>query len=199
MSNYVTVANLAAIKMGTQARVAAPGDDTVLARKLAAVWDIERKAVLREGSFNFSMQRAELAAQVDAVPYPWEFCYPLPTGWLRFIEVLNPGVDATGYQLEAGKILCNVPAPLYVRYVEDVKTEALWDEAFAEAFACRLAWKCGKSITGTTYDEQGGLQEYRLALAAANRVDAMENPRIESDEVGWVMARFGVGGLTGWR
>ncbi len=106
--------------------------------------------------------------------------------------MLNTGVG-TNYQLEGGKVLCDVQAPLYVRFLVDVDQPALWDEAFAEAFACRLAWKGGKSVCGSTYSETNGAAEYAQTMAAAKSTDALENPRIEQEEVGWVTARFGLG------
>ena len=49
MSSYVAIANLAAIAVGTSARLTAPGDNTVLGRAVAAVWDISRRAALQDG------------------------------------------------------------------------------------------------------------------------------------------------------
>jgi hypothetical protein len=198
VSNYVEIANLAAIKMGTQARITAPTDDTVLARKIAAIWNIERKATIREGAWNFAMRRKGLAAEAGAVPYPWQSAFPMPADALRLVEVLNDSVG-TNCQLEGGKILCNSLGPLYVRFLVDVPEPANWDETFAEAFACRLAWKAGKSICGSTYSEENGAGEYAQAMGRAKNTDAMENPRIEQEEVGWVTARFGAGEAPwGW-
>jgi hypothetical protein len=192
MSNYVTIANLAAIKMGTQARISAPNDDTVLARKIAQIWDIERRATIREGAWNFAMRREGVAAAAGAVPYPWQSAFPLPATALRLIEVLNREVGSD-FQLEGRAVLCDTAGPLYLRFLIDVPEPAEWDESFAEAFACRLAWKAGKSICGSTYSEDQGAADYAQAMGKAKSTDSLENPRIEQEEVGWVTARFGAG------
>src|SRR4051812_21577752 len=92
MATITQVANLAAVRIGTEARVTALDDNSSLARTLAAVWDIERRAAIRDGAFNFAKRRWALAARVLAAGetiYPWSYAYPLPAACLRFLEALN--------------------------------------------------------------------------------------------------------------
>lgn len=195
MASETEVANLAAARIGTEGRVLSLDDDRFLARTLKEVWAIERKAALRDGSWNFAMRRAALAAEVlsEGVPYPFESSFPLPADSLRLIEVLNLS-SRSDYQLEGRSILCNSTGPLYIRYLCDVAEIANWDDLAAEAFACRLAWKCGNRIAGSAYDQVTGWKEYQASLAAAQGVDAMENPPIEQEAGGWIEARLGGGG-----
>ncbi|GGD73902.1 hypothetical protein [Croceicoccus mobilis] len=190
MADKTAIFNAAAVRMGTEARVTdAELDDRPLPRTLREIWDIERQGAIRDGAWNFAVMRDALAADAGVVPYPFQFAYPLPAKCLRLLEVLNdPG--RASYQLEGGKILCDAAAPLYVRYLVDMPNPATWDAAFADAFAWRLAWKAGPRIVGSTFDENAAFQGWRMAVSAANRVDARENPPIEMEESEWVTARF---------
>ena len=199
MASYVQIANLAGAKIGTEARVTSPDDDRTFPRAVKAVWDLERRATIRDGSWNFATRRFELAAQVLAggVPYPWSGSFPLPADFLRLIEVLNLSSRAD-YQIEGKAILTHSAGPLYIRCLVDVPELAEWDDLTAEAFACRLAWKLGKKIAGSNYSEDMGWREYQAAIAAAKRVDALENPPIEQEESDWLLARVGAGSLDGF-
>lgn len=193
MSSETEVANMAAIKMGGSATIMSLDDDRKVARTLKAVWALQRRATIREGSFNFAARRGALAkiAAVELTEiYPYEAAFAEPSACLRLIEVLNPELRAA-YQLEGGRVLCNSSGPVYARWAIDVPEPADWDDDFAEAFACRLAWKCGKEIVGDDFDMAGAWAEYRNAISGAKRVDARENPPIEQEESDWVLARLG--------
>ena len=192
MSSEAEVANLAAIKMGASATIVSLDDDRKVARTLKAVWAIERRATLRDGSFNFSARRGTLAkiSGVSATEiYPYMGAFSLPAECVRLIEILNSEVRAE-YQNEGGRVLCNSEGPLYARWIVDVQEPASWDEAFAEAFACRLAWRCGREVQGADFDVRGAWTEYQAAQNAAKRVDARENPPIVQEECDWVLARY---------
>ena len=194
MASETEVANLAAVRIGTQARITSLDDDRALARTLKAVWAIERRAVLRDGSYNFATAAAELAAlggTVD-VPYPWAYLFALPADNLRLLEVRNLTVRRD-YELQAGGIACNSAGPLYIRHIRDVPEMALWDATAAEAFAIRLAWRVGPKIAGSSFDQNAAWQDYRMAIAAAKRVDATENPPIALEDGEWIEARMGWG------
>lgn len=196
MASETEVANMAAIKMGASAVILSLDDDRKVARTLKAVWAAQRRATIREGSFNFAARRGTLA-KLSTVPeterYPYEAAFELPADTLRLIEVLNSEARDK-YQLEGRRVLCNSAGPLYARWSIDVPEPANWDDAFAEAFACRLAWKCGKEVSGGDFDERAAWAEYKDALSGTKRVDARENPPIDQEESSWILARYGVWG-----
>lgn len=195
MASETEIANLAAVRIGTPARITSLDDDRTLARTLKAVWAIERRATLRDGAWNFATNSTDLAADGsgDLVVYPWAYAFPLPAEQLRLLQVLNVA-SRHDYQLEGRAILCNSAGPLYIRQVIDVPEMSRWDAEAAEAFAIRLAWKCGRKIAGSAFDSQACWQEYRDAISKAKRDDALENPPIAADEGSWLEAR-----QTGWR
>lgn len=192
MASEAEIANMAAIKMGASAVIVSLDDDRKVARTLKAVWALQRRATLREGSFNFATTRGTLAKVSGVDPaeiYPYSAAFTLPAAGLRLIEILNSELrDA--YQLEKGRVLCNSEGPVYARWIFDVEEPASWDDAFAEAFACRLAWRCGREVQGADFDVNAAWAEYRTALSGGKRVDARENPPIEQEECDWILARF---------
>lgn len=195
MSSIVEVYNLAATRMGSVTRVSSPDDDRHVARTIRAVFDLQRRAAIREGAWNFATRRAELAAEYDPdrVIFPWAFAYPLPAGNLRFLGIIDERGDRCDvpYSLEEDRVHCDRSGPLRVRYLIDRPEPATWDEGFAESFALRLAWRCGRTIAGSAFDQDQCEREYRSSLSGAKRVDARENPGPEQAESGWVEARSG--------
>lgn len=191
MADFVTIANLAASALGEDDQLSSPDDDTHLSRSVRAVWDVERRAALRDHSWNFAMRRQALpaSAAADHNPYPYGYAYRLPADCVRLIEV--NGFDRRDYQLESGFVLANAAAPLRVRYLVDVVEPALWDDLFVKAFAMRVAWQIADRITGDTNRVQLAERKYRAALSEAKRVDARENPQIAFEPTAWELARGG--------
>jgi hypothetical protein len=215
MSSEAEIANLSGVLIGDETGIVSLDDNKTLPRTLKTVWDTERRATLRDGSWNFAAKRAQLAASADIEPFPFQSAFPLPADCLRLIEVLDPyqmfastgisyipdnyvSASATRYasirdtyQVEAGAVLADTAGPLFIRYVFDVPEVAVWDELAANAFAHRLAAKCGKRIAGSAFDTQMAWQAYGAALGRAKHVDAGENPPIVQEDGSWISARRG--------
>lgn len=189
MANFVTIANLAASALGEDDQLSADTDNTHLSRSVKAVWDVERRAALRDHSWNFAMRRQALPASATQDATPFGFAYRLPAESVRLIEVL--GYRRGDYQLEGPFILSDAAAPLRIRFIADVTEPAEWDDMFAKAFAMRVAWQIADRITGDTGRAQLAERKYRDALSEAKRVDARENPQVPSVPTGWEMARGG--------
>jgi hypothetical protein len=191
VANFVTIANLAASALGEDDQLSADTDNTHLSRSVKAVWDVERRAALRDHSWNFAMRRQALPASATQDATPFGFAYRLPAESVRLIEVL--GYCRSDYQLEGPFILSDAAAPLRIRYIADVTEPAEWDDLFAKAFAMRVAWQIADRITGDTSRAQLAERKYMAALSEAKRVDARENPQVPSVPTGWEMARTGGG------
>lgn len=188
MSSYVSIANHAATIIGTAARLTAPSDDTSLGRAVASVWEIERKAALRDGAWNFAIRRADLPALAKPPLHGFTAQFELPADCLRIIEIYDLRRDR--WQVEGRAILADSLGPLRVRYLRDVTEPSEFDPLFAHAFARRIAQAIGNRIAGSAFDEQTNWEKYRQALSEARRVDAIENPPIEPYESEWVTARW---------
>jgi hypothetical protein len=197
VANYVQIANLTGALIGTESHITDPNDDRTLARTIKSVWDIERKATIRDGEWNFACSRAALPALANVNAYPYAYAFKRPDGCLRILEVLNAS-SRESYNLEGQNILASCTPPLMVRFLVDVENASLWDDAFAEAFAARLAWAIGERIAGSAYNVGNGWDFYQKMLSKAKGTDARENPPMVQEESGWITARFGYSSL-GWR
>lgn len=199
MASFVTIANLAASKLGEDDQLASADDDTHLGRSVRAVWELVRRTALRDHPWNFAIRRARLSASATLVATPYGYAFPLPADCVRLLDVAGWAREC--YQLEGRAILADSAGPLPVRYVADIAEPALWDDSFVEAFACRLAFQVADRITGDRGRKSDALASYEDALAQAKRVDARENPGVAWEPTGWELAR-GYGGArvdrNGW-
>lgn len=199
MSSYAEIANRAAVAVGTSARLTAPGDDTVLGRAVAAVWNIERRAAIRDGGWNFAMRRATLPRLVERPKHGYSAQYELPSDCLKLVELF--GGERLRYQLEGRQILADATGGLDIRYLADVAEPTAFDPGFVGAFALRIACAIGGKIAGSSFDKRGCWNEYLAAVADARGADALENPPLEQEESDWVLARYrgeGAGTLSNW-
>lgn len=197
MSDYVTIANLGLSKLGEDDQLRDPDQDSHAARSVKAVWVPIRRAVLRRGKFNFAMTRAELAAQnpltIPTPPsaYPFQNRFPVPSDFLRLVEVLGPSTVVDAYKYERRAILADSDGPVFIRYVADVAETAEWDDLFTEAFASRLAFQIADRITGDRGRKADCWAAYKAAIAEAAGVDAKEDPPEEAPDSSWVTSRYG--------
>jgi hypothetical protein len=191
VASFVTIANLAASKLGEDDQLASPDDDTHLSRSVRAVWDLQRRATLRDHPWNFAVKRGEQAASADLVATPYRYGFPLPADCVRLLDVAGWSRDQ--YQIEGRAVLANGAGPIAIRYIADVAEPALWDDSFVEAFACRLAYQIADRITGDRGRKADAWTAYRAALADAKRVDARENPGVRWEATDWELARIGGG------
>jgi len=198
VADKTTVANLALQKLGDDDQLTnVDTDPGHAARTIRVAFDFARRSTLRRGKFNFSLRRAELAAQAASdpsyqSPFPYSSRFPLPAGCLRIVEVLDGnGCQVTDRKSEGGAILANSAGPIFLQFVVDVSEPALWDDMFVGAFAAFLAFQVCERITGDRGKKSDCFADFRKAIKDAAGVDAKEDPPTESDESDWVTARLG--------
>jgi hypothetical protein len=188
VADFVTIANLAASSLGEDDQLRSPDDDTHLSRSVRAVWDLERRAAIRDHSWNFAMRRQALPAEALATPpRPFAASFRLPAKCVRLIEVMD--LSRHAYAVEGKSILADTTGPLHIRFLEDVDEPASWDDLFVKAFAMRVAWQIADRITGDANRVTMAERKYRSALSEAKRVDARENPQVAHEPTGWERAR----------
>lgn len=197
MADATAIANLALQKIGAEDQLMDLFEDRQAARSVRAAWDFVRRETLRRGKFNFSVTRAELAAQnMNTVPrppspYPYANRFPLPEDFVRLIEVLDPPAVRGAYQLERGAILADTAGPVFVRYVADIEDTAEWDDLFVGAFAARLGYQVADRLTGDRGRKADCWAEFRAAIKDTAGVDAREDPPTETEDSSWVTSRLG--------
>jgi hypothetical protein len=196
----VSICNAALIKLGADPIIALT-DDTNRARTISARFESVRDAEIRRRNWRFAIKRTSLAADADAPDSDFDYAYSVPNDFLRMlrggdiVEVADMSDYRSGsnelFSLENGKILTNLGAPLSIRYIARITDPALFDSAFIEALACRLAFECCEKITQSDSKKQLIWADYKNSISEAKRANAFE---VSSQSVGddtWVIARAG--------
>lgn len=205
MAALIDIFNDALIMLGTDT-ITAPADGSNQARALNAVYPLERDNELRAHVWKFAITRATLPA-LAAVPAsgPYNSAFQLPAQCLRCLDAGDayPGADLSDYRtgptsgdysIEGGKILTNLPAPLSIRFIQQVTDPGLFDAAFTKMVACRLAKAVCFRLTNSMDMTKAVMAEYRDAMLAAMKVNAFETPPVFSADDTWVTSRLGDGG-----
>jgi hypothetical protein len=200
MTSQVAIINRALTKLGAT-RIVSITDNTKEAREMAATYDIVLESELRANRWSFSIKRANLAADITAPLFGYSHRFALPSDYLRALMVGHywPGFDWSDYRtgpdgqdwlIENGFILYNSAGPLRLRYISKVTDTSLFDSAFVEAFACKLAVETCEAITQSTQKWQMVSDMYSQALRNARRAGAIELPPQQIADDSWMLGRL---------
>jgi len=192
MASTVQICNLALTKLGA-ARIISLADDSKQARSLSAIFDITRDAELAAHPWSFAIVRAEIPASSTAPAFGWNAAYPLPADCVKLVQV---GDVFTFYDtdvgplfdVEGGSVLTDEASPLQIRYVYRVTNSGLFAPLFIESLACRLAADVAEDLTQNLSKREAAQGEYRMAISAAKRANAIERPPQIVPESSWTRA-----------
>ena len=188
MPSDVEIVNAALVKIGEQA-ILSFADPSEPARLATRTFAELRDALLREAPWNFASKRAELAAEVTAPVWGFALSYPLPTDFLRLIEINNPG--RYPFRIEQNRIITDLASPIQIRYVHRVTDADSMEAAFRDALAARLALEWAERLTGTTTIVQQLAMIYKRSLAVALAIDGQEDDQRQLDpEPSFITSRF---------
>lgn len=197
----IGIANRALQKLGSATTLTSFNDPNTAGRAMNVAYVPVRDAELRRRRWKFSITRASLAAlSTPPLNGIYSAQFQLPANCLRVLEVGDywPGADTSDYRnrsvaeftIEGGLILTNIAAPLSLRYIQQITNPGLFDSAFAEAFAARLAWETCEAITQSSDKRKLAIQEYKQAIQEATQANALESaPEFKADD-SWMMARI---------
>jgi len=185
----VSVCNLALQKLGA-ARIVALSENSRNAKSVAACYEAQRRSEIRKYLWNFAKRRASLAASSVAPAFTYANAFPVPSDFLRLIKRVVLGLDWHLEQHDGGlAILTNDGAPLEIPYLADVTNAALFDPAFVEMLACKIAWHTCEDITQSNTKKAALMEEYATHRADARRTNAFELPSQEEPDDSWLVAR----------
>jgi hypothetical protein len=195
----VSIANSALSKIGAGSIIALT-DDTPAGYAVNARYAAIRDAELTRHVWRFSVKRAALSALSSTPSFGYAYEYQLPTDCLRLIVAgqSSPGLDVSefrsaadnlDYTIEGRKILTDYPAPLYIRYVYRATDPTQFDNAFAEAFASRLAYELSTALSDSTSRKEAAWADYQAALRDAVRANALQQPAQYLADDSWLASR----------
>lgn len=174
----VSICNLALARVG-QSVIVNLNDTDRLARLCKLHYEAKRDALLRSYRWTFAMARASLPTNLPAPAFGYTNAYLIPTDCLRVVEIDDQDTelewDPPRWEMEQGRILTDLAAPLKVRYIKRVDDPTAFDASFADALAAYLALYFAPSVK--ELDEgltQALRQEFEFIVQQARRTNAIE-------------------------
>jgi len=137
--------------------------------------------------WNFAVRRTNLAAHETAPDWGFTAKFPLPSNFLRLLEVRD--LSTGEFQLENGFIHANATV-LYIRYIASITDPNVYDALFIDTVATRLAAELAEPLTQSTTKKKALLEEYDAFIDDAKRADAQENPPVAYEEDEWIKVRY---------
>jgi hypothetical protein len=173
MASDVEIVNNALSKLGEQP-ILTFDDDSEPARLATRTFSDTRDDLLRTNPWNFATRRAQIAAETATPVYEFARSYPVPSDFLKLIEIDNP--NRWPFKLEEGRILTDLATPINIRYIFRVTDADSMDSSFREALAAILARDWAEPLAATTTLSQQMAVIARQKLSNALALDAQEDP-----------------------
>jgi hypothetical protein len=189
MASEVGIANRALQKLGAK-RIVSLTEDSKNGRAVNACYEELRDAELRAHTWTFATKRAQLAASATAPLFGKTNSFPLPSDFLRKLN-LDPAqnVNTDDNQIEGRDIITDATAPLDIRYVFRVEDPNAMDVLFREALASRIAMELAEELTQSNTKKADASDDYKRAVREARRTNAIERPSQSPPEDEWVTVR----------
>lgn len=190
MASDVDICNLALSHLGDEAGVVAiePPDGTQQAAYCGTYYPMARDVLLEAHPWPFAVKRATLAEITNVLDSDWGYAYTLPTGCMRPLAALLPGVGeqllgndtdngSHPYIVEAADngslVLYTNVETAQLRYIAKVTDPAKWSPSFVSCLARLLSsYLAGPILKGEVGMKVSGAQlqifEREYAKATAN-------------------------------
>lgn len=200
----VAIGRIALSKIGDATAIVSFDDATKAAAEIKKRYVFVRDAELRRRKWRFSLTRTTLAAVAnpDPDPSPYARAFELPADCLKVISVgdyaaggsyidLNTAYDTAEYKIEGRRILTDYEAPLTLRYVKRITDPTLFDSAFIESFAARLAYEIALPITQLRSVKDDAWSDYVVSVREAVKANAIEVAPEQTNDDSWLQSRAG--------
>ena len=178
--------------------VGSPNEHTPEAIQCGLFWDRARRSALRDYPYRFAVRRFRLPEKELPEVYAneWTHCYGLPDTVLKVIRIHDGGkrgLNKTAYAIQRGDegevVLCDVETAM-ADCVVDVEDITLWDEAFVNAIARKLACLICVPLCKGESKLNGLVQLYQATIPQAEGDDASESYDRKPNDA-WLQARGG--------
>ena len=175
MASDVDVVNAALLKLGARP-ILTMTDDSIEGRLAQRRYDTVRDDVLRAHPWNFAQKRTSVAASATVPTYEYSFAYPVPTDFLRLMEIDSPNNEPWRIESmdDSLHILTDSGTPLKILYVYRVTNVDMMPMSFREALSATLALEWAEAITGSS-DKTVMMEQLRSRkMSEARSVDGQE-------------------------
>lgn len=169
MASKIEITNIALIHLGANL-ISSFEEDSVEATLANAVWNTTRTSLLRDHPWNFAIKDIEVPQLTEKPLANFNYKYQLPSDCLRLLEVY----ETNSYKLMGREIHSN-NSSCKVKYVRDVTDTTIWDAAFVDLMAAKLAFELAYPLTKSNSLMQQMGEIYGLKVQKARFIDSTED------------------------
>jgi hypothetical protein len=197
MASQTAICNRALELLGQQPIVAL-SSSVPAAKALRRVFTESRRATLEMHPWNFAKKRIGLAASATAPVYGFARGFPLPSDFVKLLQVENePRFELEADPAGSQWICTDAAAPLNILYIYDITDTGRYTPSFVKAFAAQLAFDACEDVTGSNTKKQAAADRAATGIAGGLQVERAAAPggRVQGVLVLGV-AGWGVHGLA---
>lgn len=162
-----------ALTLLNEPAIADPDGDGAAEVTMSTIYDINRKALLEEFPWNFSVKRVSLALDATTPNSKFSYRFIIPTDCLRIYSVYN---DETEREEEGGYILSD-SSTMKLIYVADITDTSKFTPLFSKILSYDMAIMAQRKIRNETSDTGYLYKERDRLMKVAKKIDAMKNHR----------------------
>lgn len=169
MTDKIFICNAALSSIGANS-ISSFDDGTVEARRCAGIYDMQRRALLRDHPWSCAIKRMQLAPVVDKPVWQWSNAFPLPRDFVRMLAT-----NQESFAFENRYVLANTDV-LYIKYVYDNDVEDTWDDLLVDAMILKMVHRLCKPITGSSAEGDNAYLELQALMKKARSINGQEYP-----------------------
>lgn len=168
------ICNNALIRIGAKAVTSIDDDNAPNAVLCRRLYEITRDEILRSHPWSFALSRAILVQDASVPAFGFDYRYHLPSGENYCLRVIRVNDGRDNYKIEGRYLLTDI-SPVNLIYVKQVTVESDFDSLFIESLILKLGAKLSTSIRQEPSLTQALMGEYRLVIANAKTISAIES------------------------
>lgn len=181
MASKIDICNLSLTKLGAD-RIMAMDEDTEVAKKMVAVYNLILDEVLSAHPWNFAIKRVAMALSNDSPAFGYSYQHQIPSDCMRVLGIYN-GTDESDaiedYKKE-GDVILSEEDTLYIRYIARIADSTKYSPHFITTFSTRLAAELAYPLANSGALAETMLKLYQTLLSQAKGVDAQESGKTET-------------------
>lgn len=196
MASVVGIVNRGLRAVGAENTITALTDGTRNANVASDLYEEHRDNLLRGHPWNFATKRIKLARSATTPVYGWDYQYPVPSDFLRLLEVHDnsAGVGILEYKYETdatdGRVIRANADEVWLKYVAQITDPNQMPPDFRMALSMSLAVDFSIAITNSNSLEEIMRDRYTRAVSRAKSNDSVEDFPDRFPAGSWASSRF---------
>lgn len=195
MASIIDICNYALMRIGTKSGIMALDEASPEAIACNLVFDQALRASLRKHPWNFASASVALA-ELGSPRSDWAYRYALPSDCVNALRILGDAKTSDRVPFELGvndtrdgkTLLCDRAEAVLV-YTAYIADPTLYDSAFVDCLAWRVAYEVAVSVTGDRSIQGQCLQAWQKFMPEAASLDSNEGMADPNRDAPWITGR----------